>query len=173
MSPCAGGITVLSLREAKLLLWSGSQRLISISGPGAQVFEPEVAPGSEPPKVLRLFFSDCALGPDGAMRTRHAADPDFRPRPSYRIVPFDERMAHRIADWIEKTDSSAPLYVQCLGGISRSVAVAQALGEWAGEEPIYGPIRDPNPHVYETLRRVLEQRTELSIEAARRTETTR
>lgn len=167
MSPCAGGITVLSLREAKLLLWSGSQRLISISAPGSPVFEPEVAPGSEQPKVLRLFFSDCSPGADGIMRTRHAADPDFRPRPSYRIVPFDERMAHRIADWIEKTDSAAPLYVQCLGGISRSVAVAQALGEWAGEEPIYGPIRDPNPLVYFVLRRVLEQRTELSIEVAK------
>lgn len=105
------------------------------------------------------------------MRTRHANDPDFKRKGTFRIVPFTDRMAHRIADWIEKTDSATPLYVQCLGGVSRSAAVAQALGEWAGEEPIYGPIRDPNPHVYETLRRVLEQRTELTIEAAKKSQT--
>lgn len=165
LAPCSSGITVLSLREARLLLWGSSSRVISVASPGGQVFEPELPVPGEGPDLCVLFFSDAAPDGQGVFRTRHASDPALRKK-NFRVVPFDERMAHKIADFLERTDPAKPLYVQCLGGISRSVALAQAIGEWAGEPPIYGPIADPNPHVYAVMRRVLEQRTELAIEQA-------
>lgn len=90
--------------------------------------------------VLTLYFDDIVRPVDGA-------------------VLFSEEQAGQILDFLRDRADAETLLVHCYGGQSRSRAVAafavQLLG---GDNAEYFRTGNPNSHVYETLRRVREQR---------------
>ncbi len=142
-------ITVLSEREATLLTFPSAAAIISISSPRRQAPELTYDPGTP---VLRLCFSDAVIE-DGQPRVRRFARGEPLPR-RFRCVVYSDVMARRAAEFVQ-TVYPAPLYIHCLGGISRSAGMAKAIGEFLGEEVHYGPIADPNPLVYERTRMAL------------------
>ena len=58
---------------------------------------------------------------------------DVRELPAVRRLPFDEKMAERILDFIENCDLSRPLYINCSAGISRSGAVGESLNRFINQ----------------------------------------
>jgi len=58
---------------------------------------------------------------------------DVRELPAVRRLPFDEKMAESILDFIMRCDLSRPLYVNCSAGISRSGAVGESLNRFINQ----------------------------------------
>lgn len=147
-------ITVLSEREAKLLNFPPAAAVISISSPRREPPFLHLAPGAQ---ILRLIFSDAVEEPDATgtlvPRVRRFAGGEPLPR-RFRCVLYSDRQAKRVAEFVQFV-YPAPLYVHCLGGVSRSAGMAKAIGEFIGEDVQYGPVVDPNPLVYERTKTAL------------------
>lgn len=91
---------------------------------------------------------------------------DVRELPAMRRLPFDEKMAERIMDFIGSCDLSRPMYINCSAGISRSGAVGDVLNRFANTvltdnsadfQLFYrnNPQLDPNPLVKDILGSVI------------------
>lgn len=147
-------ITVLSEREAKLLNFSKSSAVISITSPRRDPPFLYVEPGTP---LLRLIFSDAIEETDAngitTPRIRRFARGEPLPR-RFRCQIYSYEQARSVAEFVSVVYPS-PLYIHCLGGVSRSAGMAQAIGDFLGEGVHYGPVVDQNPLVFERTKSAL------------------
>ena len=157
-------ITVLSRAQAIRYAYPRLAAIISIRAPhSAKTQIPEHV------RRLNVVFSDAVPTPDGPKMRIHPKHRHIGTEQDYEcevreIALFMEKHAQAIRTFVEEhfavpgsvstgcDGMVMPLFIHCLGGISRSTAVAQALGEWLDVPVTYNNEVDPNPHVLKVLR---------------------
>ena len=140
-------ITVMPRKLIQDTYFTKPTAIISIRSPGGA--KTDFSSRGPVLKILRLEFSDST--PEEGVRRFARGEP--LPE-GFVVRHFDAHDAAWSAKHAEAhfRDANLPLFIHCLGGISRSTALAQALGEFYGAEIAHvGPYWDPNPHVYKVM----------------------
>jgi len=120
------------------LVVRGSYAMISITDPDMRKAQIPRAPGRR--AVLRVQCDDVEPVPDGPMAPE--------------LAPMSEEDAERIATFVHEQAGSVDAFViHCEQGMSRSPAVAAAIADYLGEEPlVYFQHYSPNAHVFKLAR---------------------
>ena len=128
---------VLTMSLPEIESWGGTEKtpyaIVSITSPGD---DPALLPDDNPRWMgtLRLQFWDTNSDMEGA----------FTPEDAKRVAEFVRSLTirHR-GDYLPE----ALLVIHCVGGISRSTGMAQAVAEWLGVKRL-GNEGIPNSRVY-------------------------